>query len=80
MSKTEVKNQNKKMGRTRKDENKQLEEDTHSKMAEDNYIKKINSGFLQSVKCWLNVSFINDKGEFYPAQKKNNFTILAKIK
>lgn len=71
MSKTEVKeSQNKKKGRNKKDENKQIEDDTHSKLAEDNIMKKINSGFLQSVNCWLNYSFINDKGEFCTAPEK----------
>ena len=80
MSKIEVKeSQNKKKGRNKKDENKKLEDVTHSKLADDNIMKKINSGFLQSVNCWLNDSFINDKGEFCPAPEKKKFLKIKNI-
>jgi hypothetical protein len=80
MSETEVKeSQNKKKGRNKKDEHKKLEDATHSKLAEDNIMKKINSGFLQSVNYWLNDSFINDKGEFCPAPEKKKFLKIKNI-
>lgn len=79
-SKAEVKeSQNKKKGRNKKEENNQLEDDAHTKLAEDNIMKKINAGFLQSVNCWLNDSFINDKGEFFPPPEKNKFLKIKNI-
>ena len=79
-TKAEVKeSQNKKKGRNKKDENNQLEDDAHTKLAEDNIMKKINAGFLQSVNCWLNDSFINDKGEFFPPPEKNKFLKIKNI-
>ena len=72
MFKTEDKiHQWKKKGRNRKNIIQNLEEnDTHTKFADDNILKKINSVFLQSVNNWLNDSFINDEEEFCIAPKK----------
>ena len=36
----------------------------HSKMSDDNIMKKINSYFLESVRNWLNKSFIDENGLF----------------
>ena len=84
--------QNKKKGRNKKQELKK-EEDTHTKTADDNIIKKLNSNFLKNVLIWLNSSFINERGEFcspikpfkkikpiFTSLKKNKVTELMKTK
>ena len=58
----EVKNKLK-LGRKRKNEISE-NPSTHSKNSDDNIIKKINSFFLESVRNWLNNSFINEFGNF----------------
>ena len=72
-TKTEVKNEKEikskevknklKLGRKRKNEISE-NPSTHSKNSDDNIIKKINSFFLESVRIWLNNSFINEFGNF----------------
>lgn len=36
----------------------------HSKMADDNILKKIHSYFIKSIRKWLNSSFIDENGNF----------------
>ena len=61
----------KKKGRNKKNEDNILDlAESHSKKADDNIIKKINSNFLESVKDWLNSSFINENGLFTTPKKK----------
>ena len=45
----------------------------HSKKADDNILKKIHSFFIESVKNWLNNSFIDDNGNFL---ENNNIKFL----
>ena len=64
----------KKKGRRQKEELKNIDEnnidDTHSKKADDNIIKKINTNFLKNYIKWLNSSFLDEKGNFLPEKKK----------
>jgi len=52
----------KKLGRKKKDESSITS--LHSKKSDDNIMKKINSFFLESVRNWLNNSFLDGKGNF----------------
>ena len=71
----------KKKGRRQKEELKNSEEniidDTHSKKADDNIIKKINTNFLKNYIKWLNSSFLDEKGNFLP--EKNKFLKIKPI-
>lgn len=71
----------KKKGRKQKEELKNLEEnnidDTHSKKADDNIIKKINTNFLKNFIKWLNSSFLDEEGNFLP--EKNKFLKIKPI-
>ena len=71
----------KKKGRRQKEELKNLDEnnidDTHSKKADDNIIKKINTNFLKNYIKWLNSSFLDEKGNFLP--EKNKFLKIKPI-
>ena len=64
----------KKKGRRQKEELKNIDEnnidDTHSKKADDNIIKKINTNFLKNYIKWLNSSFLDEKGNFLPEKNK----------
>ena len=72
-TKTEIENEKKikskenknklKLGRKRKNEIREIPS-LHSKNSDDNIIKKINSYFLESVRNWLNNSFIDQNGNF----------------
>lgn len=70
-------------GRTKKSEIINFE-DSHSKIADDNIIKKINTYFLKSINNWLNASFIDDRGNFLSPEKKflkiNTQEIFANLK
>lgn len=72
---------NKKKGRKQKEELKNLEENNideiHSKKADDNIIKKINTNFLKNYIKWLNCSFLDEKGNFLP--EKNKFLKIKPI-
>ena len=52
-----------KLGRKGKNEIRE-EPSAHSKISDDNIIKKINSFFLEDVRNWLNNSFIDENGNF----------------
>ena len=56
----------------------------HSKKADDNIIKKINTYFIKSINNWLNSSFIDEKGNFLSPEKKflkiNTKQIFANLK
>ena len=71
----------KKKGRRQKEELKNIDEnnidDTHSKKADDNIIKKINTNFLKNYIKWLNSSFLDEKGNFLP--EKNKFLNIKPI-
>ena len=71
----------KKKGRRQKEELKNIDEnnidDTHSKKADDNIIKKINTNFLKNYIKWLNSSFLDEKGNFLP--EKNKFLKIKPI-
>ena len=55
----------KKVGRKKKFGNEKSNKlNCHSKIADDNIMKKINSYFLESIRNWLNNSFIDDDGFF----------------
>ena len=80
--KTEDKNKKKKKkGRRQKEELQNVEEnnidDIHSKKADDNIIKKINTNFLKNYIKWLNSSFLDEKGNFLP--EKNKFLKIKPI-
>lgn len=51
----------------------------HSKMADDNILKKIHSYFFQSIRKWLNSSFIDENYNFIPEQKHQFLKISSKI-
>ena len=76
LKKEEFKKEKKSIGRKKKiryEEGIKLSE--HSKIADDNIMKKINSYFLESIRNWLNKSFIDDFGCF---QDLNNLKKLKK--
>ena len=60
---------------------KKGESSAHSKISDDNIIKKINSKYLESVRNWLNKSFIDDNGHFEDLEerKKSNKKLFLKI-
>ena len=76
----EVDKINKKKGRKKKDDNNNVKSE-HSKKSDDNIMKKINSHFLESVRNWLNNSFLDDEGNFesLKARKKKKKKIFLKI-
>lgn len=59
----------------------------HTKNADDNILKKINSCFIETIRNWLNDSFIDENGNFEVRQNKflkinqklNGYTNLKKI-
>ena len=61
-SKSEEKKKSLGRKKVSKEEKRQLS--GHSKMSDDNIMKKINSYFLESVRNWLNKSFIDENGLF----------------
>ena len=76
LKKEEFKKEKKSIGRKKKiryEEGIKLSE--HSKIADDNIMKKINSYFLESIRNWLNKSFIDDFGCF---EDLNNLKKLKK--
>ena len=70
----------KSLGRKKKNV-KKGESSVHSKISDDNIIKKINSKYLESVRNWLNKSFIDDNGHFEDLEerKKSNKKLFLKI-
>lgn len=70
----------KSLGRKKKNV-KKVESSIHSKISDDNIIKKINSKYLESVRNWLNKSFIDDNGHFEDLEerKKSNKELFLKI-
>ena len=69
-----------KLGRKGKNEIRE-EPCAHSKKSDDNIIKKINSFFLESVRNWLNNSFIDENGNFetLKERQKNKKPLFLKI-
>ena len=61
----------KKLGR-KKFEKKDIKNKSteHSKLDDDNMIKKINSFFIESIRNWLNKSFIDEKGFFQTLESR----------
>ena len=61
---------------------KNKEFSVHSRISDDNIMKKINSNFLESVRNWLNKSFIDDNGHFegLEERKKSNKKLFFKIR
>ncbi len=43
--------------------------DSHSKNADDNILKKINTNFIESIRKWINNCFIDKKGNFFLNKK-----------
>jgi hypothetical protein len=70
----------KSLGRKKKNMKKE-ESSAHSRISDDNIIKKINSKYLESVRNWLNKSFIDDNGHFEDMEerKKSNKKLFLKI-
>lgn len=70
----------KKRGRL-KGESKGKVKINHSKDADDNIIKKINSFFLEKIRNWLNNSFLDDNLHFqtFKFRKKHKKKIFAKL-
>ena len=69
------------LGRKKKNTKKE-ESSAHSRISDDNIIKKINSKYLESVRNWLNKSFIDDNGHFEDLEerKKSNKKLFLKIR
>ena len=67
--KSDEKKEKKNRGRMKKNEINNLN-CRHSKKADDNIIKKMNTFFINSVKKWLNNSFIDENGNFLKNNKK----------
>ena len=59
-----IENVPKQLGRKKKESNYSTSK--HSKKSDDNIMKKINSFYLESVRNWLNNSFLDEKGFFEP--------------
>lgn len=54
----------------------------HSKEADDNIIKKINTYYIEQIRRWLNKSFLNEKMTNFQTEKfrkKNNKAIFLKL-
>ena len=72
----------KKLGR-KKFEKKEIKikSSEHSKLEDDNMIKKINSFYMESTRNWLNNSFIDENGNFVTieSRKKSKKTLFLKI-
>ena len=77
----EIKVENKTKGRKKKDEQSHIES-KHSKKSDDNIMKKINSFFLDSVRDWVNNSFLDEKGYFETLKQRQKLKkpIFLKIK
>jgi len=71
-----------KLGRKSKLELSLINSSRHSKKADDNIMKKINSYFLESVRNWLNNSFLDENGNFQTIKrmKKLKKKLFLKIK
>ena len=54
----------KSLGRKKVSKEEKIKISGHSKITDDNIMKKINSYFLESMRNWLNKSFIDEKGLF----------------
>lgn len=67
-----IKNEKYKLGRKKKESN--FSTSKHSKKSDDNIMKKINSFYLESVRNWLNNSFLDENG-FFETEK-----VRAKLK
>jgi hypothetical protein len=65
---TNIKVKLKRRGRMRKADTNRLDTQ-HSKMADDNILKKIHCYFIKSIRKWLNSSFIDENGNFIPEYK-----------
>lgn len=63
---TTIKSEEKKkhLGRKKVSKEEKTKLANHSKKSDDNIIKKINSYFLESIRNWLNKSFIDENGLF----------------
>jgi hypothetical protein len=85
--KLEKKEEVKKRGRIKKNATINPDNVVHTKNADDNILKKINSCFIETIRNWLNNSFIDKKGNFLVKQneflkinqKLNGYTNLKKI-
>ncbi len=75
---TNIKVKLKSRGRMRKTDKNRLDIQ-HSKMADDNILKKINSYFIKSIRKWLNSSFIDQNGNFISEYKDQFLKISSKI-
>ena len=81
------KKEEKKRGRIKNNETVNQYDVVHTKNADDNILKKINSSFIEAIRNWLNNSFIDKKGNFLDKQNKflkinqklNGHTNLKKI-
>ena len=81
------KKEEKKRGRIKNNETVNQYDVVHTKNADDNILKKINSSFIEAIRNWLNNSFIDKKGNFLDKQikflkinqKLNGHTNLKKI-
>ena len=71
-----------KLGRKSKEELSLINSSIHSKKADDNIMKKINSYFLESVRNWLNNSFLDENGYFQTikSRKKLKKKLFLKIR
>ena len=69
------------IGRKRNGIGLTISSNEHTKYSDDNIIKKINSFFLESIRNWLNSSFIDDKINFLSPKKRNKLkqSIFLKI-
>ena len=63
---TKIKSEEKKksLGRKKVSKEEKTKSAGHSKISDDNIMKKINSYFLESMRNWLNKSFIDENGLF----------------
>jgi len=56
-------------GRISKNIKKVSDSDSHSKYADDNILKKINTNFIESTRKWINNCFLDKKGNFFLNKK-----------
>ena len=80
--KSDEEKKKRKLGRKKKLGNEKSDKlKCHSKISDDNIMKKINSYFLESIRNWLNKSFINEEGSFYNLneRKKSKKKMFLKI-
>ena len=70
LSKENEVSKKRKKGRIKKNETKELDCQIHSKINDDNIIKKIHSFYPENIRNWLNSSFLDEKGNFLPPSEK----------